>query len=178
MADRPMRAPACMITSAFLAQLATCVGYLRCRLFIPRPCRTRIAAYIFSRVEMQNLRAQRFHGLCNNKLRLPTKGSHSGWRGCMPRPRNDMRGLIDLRTKCLRASRAASAQRRPVLWSSLIFLLVGACQWCAPSAPAPGWSLWLASDPRCGGVRGRAELDGRRTSLSTRKCVASGLVHC
>ena len=78
MAERPMRAPACMITSAFLAQLATCVGYLRCRLFIPRPCRTRIAAYIFSRVEMQNLRARRFHGLCNNKLRLPTKGSQVG----------------------------------------------------------------------------------------------------
>ena len=50
----------------------------------------------------------------------------------MLRPREDMRGLFDFRTKCIRASRAASAQRRPVLWSSLILLLVGACQWCAP----------------------------------------------
>ena len=48
-----MRAPACMITSAFVAQLATCVGYERCWLFIPRRCRIRIAAYIFSRAEMQ-----------------------------------------------------------------------------------------------------------------------------
>eukprot|EP00964_Phaeocystis_antarctica_P128361 scaffold92143_cov69-Phaeocystis_antarctica.AAC.8 len=48
-----------------------------------------------------------------------------------------MRDLIDFLTTCFRASRAALAQRRPVLWSSLICLLVVACQWCAPSAPAP-----------------------------------------
>ena len=169
-----MRAPACMITSAFVAQLATCVGYERCWLFIPRRCRIRIAAYILQVLRYARSKIPRH---CSTTTALPTKGSQRGCWGCMPRLRKDIRGLIDLRTKCLRPSRAASAQRRPVLWSSLIFLLVGACQWCAQSAPAPGWSLWLASDPPCGGVRGRAELDGRRTSLSTRKCVASGLVH-
>jgi hypothetical protein len=85
-----------------------------------------------------------------------------------------MRGHMDFLTMCLRASRAAFAQRRPVLWSSLIFLLVFACQWCALSARAP-WVILVV------GLRSTVKevggLDDRWTSLWSRKCEASGLVH-
>ena len=172
-----MRAPACMITSAFVAQLATCVGYERCWLFIPRRCRIRIAAYIFSRAEMQTCALKDSTAYvttscgCRPKVHKWLAGLHAE----DPQGHAGPHRLADKMSPSQPSSVGTEATC-PVVVAHIL------ARWrmpmVRPVCPAPGWSLWLASDPRCGGVRGRAELDGRRTSLSTRKCVASGLVHC